>query len=106
MKKCFVFIIIFVTAIVNAQTVKSGNPTLDKLFKLAIDEVKLNINNNGTFYAGAKWQGVWTRDSAYSIDLSLAMMFPENAEKTLNALLIRLAVIVLFGRWQHIGCHS
>ena len=87
MKKCFVFIMIFVTAIVNAQTVKSGNPMLDKLFKLAADEVKQNINNNGTFYAGAKWQGVWTRDSAYSIDLSLALLFPENAEKTLNALL-------------------
>ncbi|MBR6061240.1 MAG: hypothetical protein IKP67_04130, partial [Spirochaetales bacterium] len=91
MKKYIILIGIFCACtIVQAQnipTVKSANPTLDKLFRLAIDETKQNINSNGTFYAGAKWQGVWTRDSAYSIDLGLALLFPDNAEKTLNALL-------------------
>ncbi|MBR3731941.1 MAG: hypothetical protein IKN25_04770, partial [Spirochaetales bacterium] len=91
MKRYIILIVIFcVCTIVQAQnipTVKSGNQILDKLFRLASDEVKQNISSSGTFYAGAKWQGVWTRDSAYSIDLSLALLFPENAEKTLNALL-------------------
>ncbi|MBP5706077.1 MAG: hypothetical protein J6W76_02245, partial [Spirochaetales bacterium] len=87
MIKFIALIMIFVSVVGYAQTLQSGNPTLDKLFRLAADEVRQNINSAGTFYAGAKWQGVWTRDSAYSIDLSLAWLFPENAEKTLNALL-------------------
>ena len=55
------------------------------MYNLAVSEIIQNINAEGSFYAGAKWQGVWTRDSSYAIDLGLSFLFPQNVETTLKS---------------------
>ncbi|MDB4286203.1 glycogen debranching protein [bacterium] len=63
----------------------SGNMLFDALYNLALEEMMLNKSDNEQLYAGANWQDVWTRDVSYSIILSLAMIEPEAAKKSLMA---------------------
>jgi len=58
---------------------------LNAQYNLSLEELIQNIRNDSTFMAGAKWLGVWTRDIAYSIYLSLAILNPEIAKKSLMA---------------------
>jgi len=55
----------------------------DALYKLSLEELGKDIRDDDAFMAGAKWPGVWTRDISYSILLSLAIIEPEVAQKSL-----------------------
>ncbi len=58
---------------------------LEALYNLSLEEMLLDIREDQTFMAGAKWNGVWTRDISYSIILSLAALNPEISKKSLMA---------------------
>jgi glycogen debranching enzyme len=53
------------------------------LYNMSLEEMLKNIRPDQTFMAGAKWEGVWTRDISYSILLSLAMLKPDIAKASL-----------------------
>ena len=63
----------------------SSNLILSALYNLSLEELIQNIRPDSTFMAGAKWPGVWTRDISYSTLLSLALLNPEIAMKSLLA---------------------
>ncbi|MET0401448.1 MAG: hypothetical protein ABW123_03555 [Cystobacter sp.] len=85
---------------------RTGNPLFDGLFALAYNEMATTLSVNqisdgaynggksiacpkdggsgGCFKTGVKWAYVWTRDSAYAIDLSLAQMDPVRSANTLK----------------------
>jgi hypothetical protein len=63
--------------------VRSDFPLMDALYNLSLSELKKDTREDGAFNAGAKWQGVWTRDVSYSILLSLAAIQPEAARISL-----------------------
>lgn len=62
---------------------RSDFPLMDALYNLSLSELKKDTREDGAFNAGAKWQGVWTRDVSYSILLSLAAIQPEAARISL-----------------------
>ncbi len=62
----------------------SDQPLVDALWNLSLEEMLLNIRPDQTFMAGAKWDGVWTRDISYSIVLSLAHLRPDIAMNSLR----------------------
>ena len=62
---------------------RSEYPLLDALYNLSLEELQENTRPDGAFDAGAKWKGVWTRDTSYSILLSLAAIQPEAAKASL-----------------------
>ena len=78
--------------------VRSGHDIFDALFALAIEETRQNSvsqisdfafnNGNGVpcecFETGAKWNYVWTRDTAYAVDLGLALVDPERSRNALD----------------------
>jgi hypothetical protein len=64
------------------QTI-SGYPLLDALYNMSLEELTKDTREDGAFNAGAKWEGVWTRDVSYSILLSLAAIKPEAAKASL-----------------------
>lgn len=64
---------------------RSDYPLADALYNMSLEELKKDVRPDGTFMAGAKWEGVWTRDISYSILLSLAMIEPEIAQRSLMA---------------------
>ncbi|WP_232058420.1 alpha-L-rhamnosidase-related protein [Nibribacter ruber] len=61
----------------------SSHVLLDALYNLSLEESLLNIRTDQTFMAGAKWDGVWTRDISYSIVLALAAIHPEISKNSL-----------------------
>jgi len=77
---------------------ESGNMMFDALFTMALREVEENSVsqisdwsfNNGNpvpcdcFETGAKWHYVWTRDTAYAVDLGLAFVDPERSKNSLS----------------------
>jgi hypothetical protein len=63
----------------------SGQVLVDALYTKALEEMVLNMRSDGAFMAGAKWDGVWTRDISYSILLSLAVVNPDVAKVSLKA---------------------
>lgn len=77
---------------------QSGNVMLDALFTMALREVEENsvsqitdysFNNGGPvdcdcFETGAKWHYVWTRDTAYAVNLGLAFVDPERSKNSLE----------------------
>jgi len=63
----------------------SSSLLLDAQYNLSLEELIQNIRTDSTFMAGAKWPGVWTRDIAYSIYLSLAILNPNIAKRSLMA---------------------
>ncbi|MEJ2637463.1 MAG: glycogen debranching protein [Calditrichia bacterium] len=63
----------------------SRQPLVDALYNKSLEEMLLDIRDDGAFMAGAKWPGVWTRDISYSILLSLAAIQPEAAKRSLIA---------------------
>jgi len=58
-------------------------PLAEALYNLSLEEMLLNIRQDSAFMAGAKWEGVWTRDISYSIHLALASVAPETAKISL-----------------------
>lgn len=77
---------------------QTGNPMIDALFAMALEEVEQNSVsqitdysfNNGDpvdcdcFETGAKWHYVWTRDTAYAVNLGLAFVDPERSRNSLE----------------------
>ncbi len=75
-----------------------GNIMLEALFTMALREVEENSVsqitdysfNNGNpvncdcFETGAKWHYVWTRDTAYAVNLGLALIDPERSKNSLE----------------------
>lgn len=55
----------------------------DALYNMAIEEMDRAIEPDSTFRTGKEWAGVWTRDISYSIILSMAILQPEAAIKSL-----------------------
>jgi hypothetical protein len=62
---------------------QSSQRIADALYNLSLEEMVKDIRPDSTFMAGAKWNGVWTRDISYSIALSLALLEPEIAKNSL-----------------------
>jgi len=53
------------------------------LYNLAVDELCLDREADGTYRTGQYWGGVWTRDMSYSAILSLAHLDPDGMKKCL-----------------------
>lgn len=85
----------------DAPYVRSGSPLFDALYALAIEEAAENsvaeirdgafsdgeplaCPDGGCFETGRKWTYVWTRDTAYSVDLALAALDPVRAQNSLE----------------------
>ena len=62
---------------------QSAFPLLDALYNLSLVELQQNLRVDGALDAGARWQGVWTRDVSYSVLLSLAAIVPSAAKASL-----------------------
>jgi hypothetical protein len=71
----------------------SNLPLVDALYKLSLSELQKDKRSDGALSAGADWPGVWTRDISYSIFLSLAMVDPNAAKKSLMAKVRRERII-------------
>lgn len=64
---------------------KSPDLLVDALYNKAMEEMLLNVREDGAFMAGASWTGIWTRDISYSIILSLAIVNPDASKASLMA---------------------
>lgn len=64
---------------------ESPDVLTDALYNMALEEMLLDVRQDGAFMAGAQWTGVWTRDISYSILLSLAIVNPDAAKTSLMA---------------------
>lgn len=62
----------------------SDQPLVDALYNMAMMEVAGNLRPDSTYRAGKEWDGVWTRDVAYSTYLALAYLDPQNALRSLQ----------------------
>lgn len=82
-------------------TVRTNNHLFDALYALAVEEARENsvdairdgsFNDGaplacppgGCFETGRNWHYVWTRDTAYSVDLALAALDPTRARNSLE----------------------
>jgi len=63
----------------------SSLPILDSVYNLSLEELSKDSRPDQTLMAGAKWNGVWTRDVSYSTLLSLAIITPELTKNSLMA---------------------
>lgn len=64
---------------------EASQTLLAALYNLGIYDIASNIRPDETFRAGREWDGVWTRDVAYSIYLSLAYLDPQRSVNSLRA---------------------
>lgn len=71
----------------------SDQPIVDALFKLSLEEARLNIEPDSTLRTGSKWGGVWTRDVSYSTLLAFAFHEPEVARISLMKKVKRKRII-------------
>ena len=69
----------------NLPAVESSQRLQDALFRLSLEELLQLVREDGALSAGAKWPGVWTRDVALSVILSLAIIAPDATRKSLLA---------------------
>lgn len=82
-------------------TLRSGHDMFDALYALALEEVEecrvsavrdgafndgmaVSCGEGGCFETGRLWNYVWTRDTAYSVDLGLAALDPVRARNSLE----------------------
>ncbi len=72
---------------------KSDHILVDALYNLSLEELLKDIRKDNTFMAGDLWNGVWTRDISYSILLSLAIIEPEIAKKSLRYKVTRERIV-------------
>jgi len=81
------------------STLRSGHDMFDALYALSLEETRENsvesiqdyafndgaeVPCGGCFETGRKWNYVWTRDTAYAVDLGLANLDPERARNSLE----------------------
>ncbi len=57
----------------------------DALYRLSLEELRQLVRDDSALSAGAKWPGVWTRDVSLSTILSLAIVAPDAAKRSLLA---------------------
>ena len=69
----------------SLPAVQSSQILQDALFRLSLEELLQLVREDGALSAGAKWPGVWTRDVALSVILSLAIVAPDATRKSLLA---------------------
>lgn len=85
---------VHVTEHAEDMRVRSGNLMFDGLFALAMQEARqarISKIDDGSFEpvececfeTGEQWHFVWTRDTAYAVDLSLALVDPVRAMSSL-----------------------
>ncbi|MEM9073857.1 MAG: hypothetical protein AAGE52_35525, partial [Myxococcota bacterium] len=84
-----------------SPTTRTGNDMFDALHALALEEVRecavdqirdgafndgapLDCGEGGCFETGRLWHYVWTRDTAYSVDLGLAPLDPLRSRNSLE----------------------
>jgi hypothetical protein len=86
----------------GSMILRTGNTMIDALFAMTLEEVSENSVsqisdwsfNNGNpvdcdcFETGEKWKYVWTRDTAYAVDLGLAFVDPARSK---NSLLFKIS---------------
>ena len=61
-------------------------PIMEAVYNLSIEESLLNINDGlygKVFWTGTNWHKVWTRDTAMSVQYSLAWIFPEETKNSI-----------------------
>lgn len=85
----------------DRPSLQSGSPMLDALYQLALEEAQENsvaeikdyafrngaalaCGPDGCFETGRKWNYVWTRDTAYAVDLGLAWVDAPRARSSLD----------------------
>lgn len=90
-----------VVELAGQPSLQTRNPLFDSLYALALLEVRDNsvdsINNGafdhgrampcpagGCFETGREWTYVWTRDTAYAVDLGLAALDPTRSRNSLD----------------------
>ncbi|HEX2780369.1 MAG TPA: hypothetical protein VHM30_12775, partial [Gemmatimonadaceae bacterium] len=66
-------------------TLASKQRLLDALYRMSLEELTQLVRPDGALSAGAKWEGVWTRDVSLSTILSLALIAPDATRKSLLA---------------------
>ena len=66
----------------------------DALYRLSLEELRQLVREDGALSAGAKWEGVWTRDVSLSTILSLAIVAPDAARRSLLAKVDSLGRII------------
>ena len=67
-----------------------GSPfiLLNALHNMALDEMVMLMEEDGTFRTGEAWPGVWTRDLSYAALLALAYLDPD---RCINSLMIKVS---------------
>ena len=83
----------------NNTTLRSGNDVLDALYALALTETReLSVDSiqdgsfsdgnpvpcGGCFETGRLWRYVWTRDTAYAVDLGMGLVAPTRSRRSLE----------------------
>ncbi len=66
-------------------TLTSSQRLQDAVYRLSLEELTQLVREDGALSAGAKWPGVWTRDVSLSTILSLAIVAPDAARRSLLA---------------------
>jgi len=84
-------------------SVSTGLALFDALYRVAVEEARMNVRTDGALMAGAAWHDVWTRDACYSLYLALNLLMPDAARKSLEAT-VEDGVIVQDPR--HVGWSS
>jgi hypothetical protein len=63
----------------------SSQRLVDALYRMSLEELRQRVRDDGALSAGAKWEGVWTRDVSLSSVLGLAFAAPDAVRKSLMA---------------------
>lgn len=61
-------------------------PIMEAVYNLTMEETLLNVNDGAygdVFWTGTNWHKVWTRDTAMSVQYSLAWIFPEETKNSI-----------------------
>ena len=61
---------------------------LTAIHNMALDEMVMLMEKDGTFRTGEAWPGVWTRDLSYATVLSMAYLDPE---RCINSLMLKVS---------------
>ena len=58
---------------------------VDALYRMSLEELRQLVRPDGALSAGAKWEGVWTRDVSLSSMLALTLVVPDAVRTSLLA---------------------
>ena len=63
----------------------SSQRLVDALYRMSLEELRQLVRDDGALSAGAKWEGVWTRDISLSSVLGLSFAAPDAVRQSLLA---------------------